>query len=124
MKLFNFKKTKAKSAKKGKNKRAGFEDLYSLDEYQLNNLLDKKISFRFYSLDSLPENRALTSGFSKAQLKTKEEIQDELKGQDLKQPIILICKDGVQSKAFSQALREQGFINCYYLKKGFPPAVK
>ena len=105
--------------KQAHNKLSLEEDLYSLDEYQLNNLLDKRVQFYFYSLDSLEETKLLVSGFSKAQYKTKEDILIELKGQDLSHPIVLICKKGDSSKAFSQILREKGFINCYYLKKGF-----
>lgn len=107
--------------KKIKNKKKDFleEELYSLDEGQIDNLLDKKINFHFYSLDDLPEKAFPAPSFKKAQFKTKEEIVTALKDQDLKQPIVLICKDGVASKAFSQELREKGFINCYFLEKGF-----
>ena len=107
------------SDKKAYNKPPLEEDLYSLDEYQLNNLLDKRVQFHFYSLDSLKETKLLVSGFNKAQYKTKKDILIELKGQDLSHPIVLVCKKGDSSKAFSQVLREKGFINCYYLKKGF-----
>ena len=119
-------KTKNERSKKMKDKKSEEleESLYSLDEYQLNNLLDKKINFRFYSLDSFPENTLLIPGLQKAQFKTKEDIQAELKGQDFNQPLVLICQKGDKSKAFSQTLREAGFINCYYLKKGFSSGLK
>ena len=104
---------------KNKNLELKEEDLYSLDEYQLNNLLDKKVVFHFFSLDAFSEKDFLPPSYKTAQIKTKEEILSQFKDQDFKQPIILICKDGVKSKSLSQVLREKGFINCYFLKKGF-----
>ena len=119
-------KTKYKTSPKGEDTNSDSleEGLYSLDEYQLNNLLDKKINFLFFSLDVFSKDALLPFSFQKIQVKTKEEILAELKSQDLKVPLVLICKSGDQSKAFSQTLRDKGFINCYYLKKGFSLADK
>lgn len=114
-------KTKCKTSQKAEDKNSDSleEDLYSLDEYQLNNLLDKKVNFLFFSLDVFSKDALLPFSFQKVQVKAKEEILAELKNQDFKAPLVLICKNGDQSKAFSQTLRDKGFINCYYLKKGF-----
>ena len=102
-----------------KNQLNETEDLYSLNGHQLKNLLEKNISFQFFSLSEAPEDTGLNKVFQKAQLKSEKEILDCLKNQDLKQPVILVCEEGALSQAFSKQLREKGFVNCYFLKKGF-----
>ena len=92
------------------------EDLYSLDSYQLNNLIEKNISFDFFQLESLNGKYKDNKILQKA--KGKEELLSELKTKDLNKPIVLICKTGEHSKAFSKELRDKGFINVYFVKKG------
>ncbi|MCZ0932976.1 MAG: rhodanese-like domain-containing protein [Oligoflexia bacterium] len=107
--------------KKKKTQTLSEDDLYSLDGYQLKNLQEKNIYFDFFQLDSLNEeiNCELKKHLQKAQLKTKENILSQLKTEDLKKPIVLICKTGEASKNFSRALRAKGFVNVYFIKKGF-----
>ena len=116
------------------------EDLYALEEDQLKELLEKNISFDFFQLKALDQEelnrRELNPGelnpellkpteildqslLKKAKLRSPEEIVLELKNTDLKHPIVLICPRGEQSQSFSQELRDKGFINVYFVKKGF-----
>ncbi|MBC6415875.1 MAG: rhodanese-like domain-containing protein [Bdellovibrionales bacterium] len=95
------------------------EDLYSLDGYQLKNLLDKNITFRFFCLESSVQDTGLNKVLQKAQFKSKQEILNFLQNQDLKQALVLVCDKGDLSRDFSKKLRQKGFINCYFLKKGF-----
>ena len=97
------------------------DDLFSLDGYQLTNLLDKNIHFDFFQLDTLNQEieGKLKKYFQKAQLKTQEEILFQLEGEDINKPIILICKTGEASKKTSRVLRAKGFVNVYFMKKGF-----
>ena len=113
---------KLKKRKRGKTVSALLEDdLYSLDSFQLKNLLDKNIHFDFFQLDSLNEKirGKMQKYLNKALLKTKKEILSELKTEDFKKPLVLICKTGHDSKVFSQELRKKGFVNVYFIKKGF-----
>ena len=102
------------------------DDLYSLDGYQLNNLLDKNIYFDFFQLDSLKGeiNDELKKPLQKAELKTNEEILSQLKAEDFKKPIVLVCRTGKSSKALSQELRAKGFVNVYFMKKGFQSLIE
>ena len=97
------------------------DDLYSLDGRQLKNLLEKNIYFDFFQLDSLTEEGGydLRKSLKKAQLQAKENILSQLKGEDFKKPIVLICKTGESSKVFSRELRAKGFANVYFVRKGF-----
>ena len=113
---------KKKQSKKEKAQALSEEDIYSLDIYQLKNLLDKNIYFDFFQLDPLSENKdnKLSKYLQKAKLKTKEDILFQLKTvEDLKNPIVLICKTGKTSQVFSRELRDKGFVNVYFIKKGF-----
>ena len=93
------------------------EELYALDSEQLKHLIEKNISFDFFQLEALNKSQKLI--LQKAKLKTKEEIVSELKTANLNQPIVLICSTGERSRAFSAELRDKGFINVYFVKKGF-----
>ena len=118
--------------KKNRTQTLSEEDIYSLDGYQLKNLLDKNIHFDFFQLDSFNEgsgsflqknqdilNKAeVKNQLKKAKLKTKEEILFQLKTEDFQKPIVLICQTGSDSKKLSQELRVKGFFNVYFLRKG------
>ena len=97
------------------------EALYSLDGYQLKNLLDKNISFNFFQLEAFNKelNSNLKEVLKKMKLKNQQEILSELEGQDFKKPIVLICKTGDISIFFAKELRAKGFVNVYFMKKGF-----
>lgn len=102
------------------------EILYALDGYQLKNLLDKNISFDFFQLETFNKelNIELKEVLKKMQLKSQKEILSYLKGHDLKKPIVLICNTGKSSKLFSQELKAKGFINVYFMKKGFQSLIE
>ena len=112
---------KKKRSKSKKAQTVSEDDLYSLDAYQLKNLLDRNIYFDFFQLDSLNAevNDELKKHLQKAQLKTQEEVLSQLEGEDVKKPIVLVCKTGEASKNFSRELRAKGFVNVYFMKKGF-----
>ena len=97
--------------------------MYALEEDQLKELLEKNISFDFFQLKAVDSTELLQQSdkplLKKAKLKSPEEIMSELQTANLKQPIVLICPRGEQSRSFSQELRDKGFINVYFVKKGF-----
>ena len=45
--------------------------------------------------------------------------QDSMNKENFKKPVVLICKTGAVSKSFSRELRAKGFVNVYFIKKGF-----
>ncbi|MCY4321278.1 MAG: rhodanese-like domain-containing protein [Bdellovibrionaceae bacterium] len=102
------------------------DDLYSLDKYQLNNLIEKNISFDFFQLESFSEDTksSFNKYLQKARLQTKEDILSDLNQEDVKTPIILICKTGKSSQTFSRQLRDKGFVNVYFIKKGLESLVE
>ena len=127
--FFNFIKKKIIIKKHSKNQInlvLSEEDLYFLDGYQLKNLLDKNIYFDFFQLDTFNEeiNSKLKQVLKKTQLKTQKEILSQLQGKDLKKPIVLICKTGAVSMAFAKELRAKGFVNVYFMRKGFQSLIE
>ena len=45
--------------------------------------------------------------------------QDSMNTENFKKPVVLICKTGAVSKSFSRELRAKGFVNVYFINKGF-----
>ena len=126
--LFHFLKQRFFKQKQ-KTQTPSEEELYSLDEYQLKNLLDKNINFDFFYLkkeDSFSDQNKLDDlnkidikqKLKTAQLKTKEEILSQLKDESFEKPIVLICKTGIDSKVLFKELRDKGFFNVYFMTKG------
>ena len=102
------------------------EDIYSLNRYQLKNLLDKNIHFGFFQLEDCsfkydPETEAL---LKRVQRTTGEELLFDLKDQDLQQPLVLLCKEGLMSKTIAQKLRDRGVINAYFVQGGIRALLK
>ena len=95
-------------------------DLYSLNRYQLKNLLDKNVYFRFFQLEdfSYSYNKEIEHLLKKVEKKVEETLLLDLKDQDLKQPIVLICDKGFASRPVAQKLRSRGFINVYFVQGG------
>ena len=73
-KLFFKSKRKAQSQAQEKAVTKASIELYALDEYQLNNLLDKRIRFLFFSLEEMSKEQLLPFSYKKAELKTEEEV--------------------------------------------------
>lgn len=97
------------------------DEFYALEGYQLKNLMDKNINFHFFALDFVAQDFGLSQVLKKAKHQAKEDILVDLQKLEVhkNQPIVLVCKTGESSRLFSKELREQGFLNCYFLKKGF-----
>lgn len=95
-------------------------DLYSLNRYQLKNLIDKNIYFGFFQLEdfSFSYDKSVEHLLNKVKRKNEKELLLDLKSQDLKQPLILICNRGYLSRTVAQKLRDQGFINVYFVEGG------
>ncbi len=95
-------------------------DLYALNRYQLKNLLDKNVYFRFFQVESFSfsYDRDIEYLLKKVKQKTKEELLMELKNQDLKQPLVLICNKGFVSQKLAQKLQNKGFVNAYCIAGG------
>ena len=95
------------------------DSFYSLNKDQLQNLVGKNIQFRFFQLEKFSyHNKEIAFLLKNAQAKTQKDCLSELKDQDLKQPLVLICQNGRASKKFAQELRDKGFINAYFIHKG------
>ena len=94
--------------------------LYSLDRYQLKNLIDKNIRFSFFQIEdfSCHYDRLTQFFLMKTEKKTEKELLSNLKSQDSKQPMVLICDKGQLSQQLSKKLRSQGFVNVYFVKEG------
>lgn len=94
------------------------QDFYSLDLLQLKNLLDKKVPFSFFCLEpSLREEEKPLVSF--AEVKTEEELLAFAQEQTKNHPFVLVCREGLVSLEISQKMRRAGYINVYYVKKGF-----
>ena len=74
--------------------------------------------------NKLSINYEIKKHLQKAQLKTKENILSQLKNEDVKKPIVLICNTGESSKEFSRALRAKGFVNVYFMRNGFQSLIE
>ena len=98
------------------------EDLsmYALNKYQLKNLTDKNIHFSFFQLEdfSSPCGKDIMFLLNKAERIEAKELLLNLKDQDLKQPVVLICNKGSLSVKTAQELRVKGFLNVYFVEGG------
>ena len=94
--------------------------LYALEHSQLVNLQYKNIHFLFFQLEDFPlfKDCGIKQLLQKAEKKEGRELLPLLKGKDLAQPIILICGKGRVSMKWANKLRDEGFINVYYVKDG------
>ncbi len=94
--------------------------LYGLNRFQLQNLVNKNIHFGFFQLEDFSGH--LDPGAErlkqKAKRKSERALLMELKDQDLKQPLVLICDKGLVSKEMARKLRERGFVNVYFVDGG------
>lgn len=95
-------------------------DLYSLDRYQLKNLIDKNIRFIFFQIEDFSCDYDKSTQFllMKAKRKAEEDLLSDLQSQEPKQPVVLICDKGGLSQKLSKKLRDNGFINVYFVKGG------
>lgn len=96
-------------------------EFYSLNWFQLKNLLDKNIAFGFFKVEDffISNDKEYAQILKKLKRKTEEELLLELKDQNLEYPVVLICQNGGVSKSLSKKLKTQGFINVYFVKGGW-----
>ena len=75
----------------------------------------------------LKRDNPLTEGpliLKKAKKTTDQELLLELKNQDLKQPLVLLCEEGERSCFVAKNLRDKGFINVYFVSGGVKALLK
>ncbi len=106
-----------KTSSKKKSKQID-EDLFSLNYSQLKSLIDKNIPFGFFYLGQNPLLKR-EKLMKRAEQITISELFSRLKGQDIKKALVLLCDRGELSQEISQKLRDQGFINVYFVEGGF-----
>ena len=97
------------------------EDLFnSIDKEQLKNLIEKRIHFSFFCIEDLDvmQQSFITNLKSYLEFKNEEEVLQSLQDKEKNQPIVLLCKTGFVSEQLSKKLRDEGYINAYYLEKG------
>ena len=97
------------------------EELYSIDTSQLSHLINKKITFQFFSLDPIDaRTSSLISHFAKKPVfKSQASIEADLASLEVASPIVLICSTGTSSKNFAEHIRKKGYFNTYYVERGF-----
>lgn len=100
--------------------------LYTLNRFQLKNLVEKNIYFHFFQLEdfSLFCDKDTKLLLEKVKRREKEKLVLQLDDEDLKQPIVLICEKGFISKQVFQVLRAKGFINVYFVEGGLAELLK
>ena len=111
-----------KKASHGRADQEEDEALYSIDSFQLENLIAKKIHFHFFKLEDLDSSRLASSVlreiFKTTKVMEEEPVIDFLKSCQREEPVILICQKGDISKRISKTLRDKGYHNTYYVKGG------
>ena len=93
---------------------------FSIDVFQLENLINNQISFLFFNFNSdFPLKNSYASTLLQSSQPINEMvIQEKVKEMDKSKPIVLICENGDQSRKWSDMLRKEGFINVFFVKGG------
>ena len=96
------------------------EEDFSLEVFQLENLINNQISFLFFNFSS---DFSLEGSYASTLLQSSQPInemvlQEKVREIDKSKPIILICENGAQSRKWSDFLRKEGFINAFFVKGG------
>lgn len=98
------------------------EDIYCIEDVQLENLIAKRIHFHFFKVQDFSSEQISSPVLKEALLKIevleKDSIFSFLKDCKKEDPIVLVCKTGDLSKAISKELRNKGHQNTYYVKEG------
>lgn len=98
------------------------EEIYSVGELQLENLIAKRIHFHFFKMEDFSleniNSPVLKEALSKMKAREKDSIFSLLKDSKKEEPIVLVCKTGGDSKILSRELRDRGYQNTYYIKEG------
>ena len=98
------------------------EDIYCIEELQMKNLITKRIHFHFFKMEDFSleniNSSVLKEVLSKMKVREKDSIFSLLKDCKKEEPVVLVCRTGEVSKALSKELRDKGYRNTYYLKKG------
>ena len=104
------------------------EDPFSIEIFQLENLISNRIPFLFFNLNSSfsakNEEGFISSIMKVSQSITPLEVKEKLKNTDKAEPIILICETGSQSATLVQRLQKEGFINTFFIKGGIISLMK
>jgi rhodanese-related sulfurtransferase len=92
--------------------------------FQLSNLARNKVPFALFAIDfNPPENLAgdLKPIMAKAVVSSTAEVLDLVSEMNLsvEHPIVLICREGVESAAMSSQMVKNGFLNVYSVKNGW-----
>ena len=95
---------------------------FSIELFQLENLINNQVSFLFFNLSpyfSVKDCENFASSILKlSQAGTEPEIKEKLKQTDKSTPIVLICERGDQSRDLTQSLQKEGFINVFFVVGG------
>lgn len=93
---------------------------FSIDVFQLENLINNQVSFLFFNLSACvpSEGNYVSSLLKSSQSADEEVVKQTIKEMDKSKPIVLICERGGQSRKLSIFLQEQGFINAFFVKGG------
>ena len=93
---------------------------YALNKYQLKNLLERNVHFGFFQLEdpSLDYGAELKFLLAKASKIKEEELFSKLDAQNLEQPLVLVCNQGLISSRMAKKLQDKGFINAYFIQGG------
>lgn len=98
------------------------EDDFSIELFQLENLINNNISFLFFNLSSnslVKESGNLAPSVLKlSQAGTELDIKKQLRQMDKSKPVVLICEKGDQSRDLTMQLQKKGFINTFFIKGG------
>ncbi len=101
---------------------------FSIDLFQLENLINNNVSFLFFNLSShfsLKDNGGFTSSVLQlSQASTEQEIEKHLRQTDKSKPVVLICEEGDQSCDLALRLQKKGFINTFFVKGGIVSLVE
>ncbi len=106
-------------------KKTDFPDdsqIFSVDFFQLENLVSHHVSFLFFHLDkNIPSSLltdSSTSFFKLSELATKSVVREKLRKNEKSVPVILVCPDGKGSENFAEQLQKEGYVNVFFLSGG------
>ena len=93
---------------------------YSIGFFQIENLINNKVFFLFFNLSgSFPlKDKETAHIYQLAEKASQSSVKERLMGEDQSVPVVLICKNGSQSRALAEQLREEGFVNVFFLGGG------
>ena len=93
---------------------------FSIELFQLENLINNQVSFLFFNLSShiSSEENDISSVLKLSRAGTEQEIQKQLEQTDKSKPVVLICEKGDQSHDLALRLQKKGFINTFFVKGG------